>query len=210
MFDLILNILIKNIKMNSQTLIDDQILSKEKESNSIQFITSNLIKSSQQNHQNQNDQFENSISTENLNSNLNHQSTNPATPTRTNIELDPFLSLIDQSIITTTTSTTSTTTNQNQNQNQNQQNQNSIITTSTNNQLNQINLKLTPNSIPRLPKTKLIQSNQLNHAAQRALNAVWDTLQSANTSHPPQLEISRNLDCLLGELHGQSFSFLKN
>jgi hypothetical protein len=54
----------------------------------------------------------------------------------------------------------------------------------------------------RLPKSKLIQANQLNQAAQQALEGVWETLQIANQSND-QLKISRNLDRQFGELHGQ-------
>ncbi|KAA1104216.1 hypothetical protein PGT21_015130 [Puccinia graminis f. sp. tritici] len=54
----------------------------------------------------------------------------------------------------------------------------------------------------RLPKSKLIQSNQLNQAAQQALEGVWETLQIANQAND-QLKISRNLDRQFGELHGQ-------
>ncbi|KNE99212.1 hypothetical protein PSTG_07519 [Puccinia striiformis f. sp. tritici PST-78] len=57
---------------------------------------------------------------------------------------------------------------------------------------------------PRLPKSKLIQTTQLNQAARQALDGVWLTLQAAADD---QLKISRNLDRMFGELHASATPF---
>ncbi|KAA1075648.1 hypothetical protein PGTUg99_033568 [Puccinia graminis f. sp. tritici] len=93
--------------------------------------------------------------------------------------------VVDPLLLLTTTTTTATQ----------QQQQPSTTTTTT------LSSKTT-----RLPKSKLIQSNQLNQAAQQALEGVWETLQIANQAND-QLKISRNLDRQFGELHASAAPF---
>ncbi|OAV86732.1 hypothetical protein PTTG_29753 [Puccinia triticina 1-1 BBBD Race 1] len=63
-----------------------------------------------------------------------------------------------------------------------------------------------PPAKPRLPKSKLVQCDQLNSAAQQALEGVWESLQTANLAND-QLAISRNLDRQFGELHASAAPF---